>query len=124
MTQENNWALILGASSGVGEACSLELARAGYSIFGVHLDRQNTMPNVQRIKSEIEGMGQQAIFFNVNAADAEKRASVLQSIKTTFADNKVGQVQVLLHSIAFGTLKQYIADDAKDAISQKQIDMT
>ena len=32
------WALILGASSGMGEATALALAAAGYKIAGVHLD--------------------------------------------------------------------------------------
>ena len=43
------WALILGASSGFGEAIALELARRGMDILGVHLDRRSTMPNVERI---------------------------------------------------------------------------
>ena len=45
---ENKWALILGASSGFGGASAVELAKNGYNIFGVHLDRQATMPSVQQ----------------------------------------------------------------------------
>jgi enoyl-[acyl-carrier protein] reductase III len=41
-----DWALILGASSGFGEATSLALAKGGFNIFGVHLDRRSTLPNV------------------------------------------------------------------------------
>jgi len=33
------WALVLGASSGFGEAASIALARAGLDIVGIHLDR-------------------------------------------------------------------------------------
>ena len=68
-----DWALILGASSGFGEATSLALAKSGFNILGVHLDRRATLPNVQRIVQGIEALGRRAEFFNVNAADAEKR---------------------------------------------------
>ena len=46
---KNIWAIILGASSGFGGAVSVKLAEDGYNIFGVHLDRQVTMHNVDRI---------------------------------------------------------------------------
>ena len=32
------WALILGGSSGMGEATAITLAKAGYNICGIHLD--------------------------------------------------------------------------------------
>jgi len=64
----------LGASSGFGEATSLALARAGFDIFGVHLDRRQTMANVERITGQIKEAGRQAHFFNIIVADAEKRA--------------------------------------------------
>jgi len=40
------WALVLGASSGFGEAASSALARAGLDVFGIHLDRESTLDNV------------------------------------------------------------------------------
>src|ERR1700730_11719875 len=46
------WALVLGASSGFGEACSLALARAGWNLFGVPLDRKNTQTNLKQIRGE------------------------------------------------------------------------
>src|SRR5512134_2107537 len=62
----SGWALVLGASSGFGEAASLELARLGMNIAGVHLDRRSTMPNVERIVSQIKDYGREAEFSNVN----------------------------------------------------------
>lgn len=121
----SGWALILGASSGFGEATSLALARAGLNIFGVHLDRKSTLPNVERIVGEIRAAGRETRFFNVNAADAEKRTEVLDEISRTLESRREqGQIRVLLHSLAFGTLKPYIFDPLKEAVSQAQMDMT
>jgi NAD(P)-dependent dehydrogenase (short-subunit alcohol dehydrogenase family) len=119
------WALILGASSGFGEATSLELARSGYNIFGVHLDLRSTIANAQRIQDEIKAQGREAVFFNMNAADAEKRASAAdQMAERALANGEDGYVRVLLHSLAFGTLLPYFGESAKDTMSQKQMEMT
>ena len=121
----SGWALILGASSGFGEAVSLALARSGMHIFGVHLDRKATLPNVERIAGEIKALGREARFFNINAADAEKRAEAAAEMqKLLDARGEAGQVRVMLHSLAFGTLKLFIADPMKDAVNQAQMDMT
>jgi NAD(P)-dependent dehydrogenase (short-subunit alcohol dehydrogenase family) len=121
----DGWALILGASSGFGEATALALARAGVDIIGVHLDRRATMPQVERIVSTIQGLGRQAWFYNVNAADEEKRAEVLDDVLERFTERGKGdKVRVLLHSLAFGTLKPLVAEDPAEMVTQKQMDMT
>ena len=121
----SRWALVLGASSGFGEACSLELARGGWNVFGVHLDRKATQPNVDRIVGEIRATGRRAEFFNINAADDEKRAEVVAAIqKTCGGDPPESRVSVLLHSLAFGTLKPFFAEPRENAISKPQIEMT
>jgi NAD(P)-dependent dehydrogenase (short-subunit alcohol dehydrogenase family) len=120
-----DWALILGASSGFGEATSIELARAGHNIFGVHMDLRSTLPNAQRIQDEISSLGREAVFFNVNAADAAKRANVVEAMQQRLREEgDDAYVRVLLHSLAFGTLLPYIGESPKDTISQKQIEMT
>ena len=57
--QRQKWALILGASSGFGEATALALSAAGYDICGVHLDRRQGMAHVDEIKAGIEANGRQ-----------------------------------------------------------------
>jgi len=115
----NGWALILGASSGFGEAAALELAASGMNILGVHLDRKSTLPNVERICAKIRELGREARFFNLNAADATKRRAMLDEI----ASQEL-KVQVLLHSLAFGTLKPLIAPTERKAITPPQMEMT
>ena len=118
------WALILGASSGFGEATALELAREGMNIVGVHLDRRATMPNVERIINEIEASGGKALFFNVNAADAEKRTEVITGAKAAMIEaGSEPQFHVLMHSLAFGTLRE-LATPEGDGMTQAQLEMT
>ncbi len=119
---EGQWALILGASSGFGGAVSVKLAEDGYGIFGVHLDRQATMPNVDRIMSSIRAAGSEAIFFNANAADAEKRKEVIDEIKNRAKGKPI--IKVLLHSLAFGTLKPFIQHNDETPITKAQLEMT
>ena len=119
------WALILGASSGFGAATSLELAKHGFHIAGVHLDRKATLPNVEALVQKIQQTGRQALFFNVNAADPEKRKEVLDQLQAKVAGSAPPErVMVLLHSLAFGTLKPYITSDPKDALTKDQMEMT
>jgi enoyl-[acyl-carrier protein] reductase III len=120
----NEWALILGASSGFGAATGLELAKHGMNIFGVHLDRQATMPNVQNLIKEIKHTGVKTVFYNINAADKIKQDETLDDIQEQFAVSSSDTIKVLLHSLAFGTLKQFIAKKPEDAITPAQMEMT
>jgi enoyl-[acyl-carrier protein] reductase III len=125
MTTPRNWALVLGASSGFGEAASLALARGGRNVFGVHLDRRATLPNVERITRGIEAAGSRPVFFNMNAADDERRAEALAGMaKVLDAEGRRDGVDVVMHSLAFGTLKPFLAADAAERISKPQMDMT
>jgi NAD(P)-dependent dehydrogenase (short-subunit alcohol dehydrogenase family) len=119
------WALVLGASSGFGAAASVALARAGLDVLGVHLDRKATLPSVERVQADVRALGREAVFFNVNAADAEKRAEVAAEAQRRLESRgEAGTLRVLLHSLAFGTLKLYVADPMKDAVTPAQMDMT
>jgi NAD(P)-dependent dehydrogenase (short-subunit alcohol dehydrogenase family) len=119
-----DWALILGASSGFGEATSVALAKMGLNIFGVHLDRRVTLPNVQRIVHDIETLGRRAEFFNVNAADEGKRHEVLDRAAQVLQEEGDSQIRVFLHSLAFGTLKPFLAETPEDSLARPQMDMT
>jgi NAD(P)-dependent dehydrogenase (short-subunit alcohol dehydrogenase family) len=116
------WAVILGASSGFGAAAGLGLARAGISVAGVHLDRKATMPAAERLQEEIRAAGVEALFFNVNAADPERRAEVVAALRERL-DGR-GTVRVLLHSLAFGALRPLIPGEGDRGLSDREISMT
>jgi enoyl-[acyl-carrier protein] reductase III len=116
---DQKWGLILGASSGIGAACSLALARAGFNIIGVHLDRRATLPNAEAIVSEIGQVGRQVRFFNVNAADPERRSEVIQASRQLTAG-----IHLVLHSLAFGSLKRFISEENGAAVKPGDMNMT
>jgi enoyl-[acyl-carrier protein] reductase III len=118
---KGEWALVLGASSGMGEATALELGRRGMNIAGVHLDRKNTLPHVDEIVAAIRKQGGRAEFFNANAADEGKRREILDQLGPLLDGRKI---RVVLHSLAFGALKPFFAAKEEDRISKSQLEMT
>jgi enoyl-[acyl-carrier protein] reductase III len=126
LAPKNAYALVLGVSSGFGGTTAIELAKAGYNIIGVHLDRAATMPIANETKAAIEATGAKALFFNVNAADDARRKEVIDAMKAEFAtvEGEKPGLYVLMHSLAFGSLKELVAENPADALTQKQIEMT
>jgi NAD(P)-dependent dehydrogenase (short-subunit alcohol dehydrogenase family) len=111
-----DWALVLGSSSGFGAAVSIELAKTGMSIFGVHWDRRETQPLALNVQERIREAGGEAVFFNRNAGDAASRAEVAAAIV-----ERGVRIRVFMHSLAFGSLKPLVG---ADRLNQRQIEMT
>src|SRR6202035_3710318 len=65
----------------------------------------------------IRKVGREAVFFNINAADEERRREVIQRIR---ADRS--EIGVLLHSLAFGALRPLVGSE--DVASKRQMEMT
>jgi NAD(P)-dependent dehydrogenase (short-subunit alcohol dehydrogenase family) len=99
----NQWALILGGSSGFGLACAKKLAASGMSVAVVHRDRRGAMAAIEREFDAIRATGAALLTFNVDALASEPRAAVLGALAERMAGE--GRVRMLLHSIAFGNLK-------------------
>ncbi|HQU72276.1 MAG: SDR family oxidoreductase [Calditrichaeota bacterium] len=116
------YALILGSSSGFGGAAAKRLAQEGYHIFGVHLDRRATMPQVEALVAEIKALGVEVTFYNVNASDEEKRKEICADIRSRIPQG--GYLKVLMHSLAFGTLKPFVDEDPAQSLTKANIQMT
>lgn len=106
----DQWAVILGGSSGFGLATAQRLAEQGASVCIVHRDRRALLAKIEPEFEKIRASGAQLVTFNVDALSAEKREEVLGQLAETLGSD--GRVRVLLHSIAFGNLK-LLAPEAK-----------
>jgi enoyl-[acyl-carrier protein] reductase III len=115
------WGLVLGASSGFGAATARELARRGMSLIGVHLDRKATLPLAEAVAADVRAAGAAAQLFNVNAADPDKRIQVCDRARELTAGKPL---RVVLHSLAFGTLRPFVADDPAHQTTRAQLEMT
>ena len=121
----DGWALVLGASSGFGSACAIELARAGCDVAGVHFDRRATLPSADRTVQQIQALGREAQFYNRNAADPANRGVILDDLQARFMQpGGVPRIRVVLHSLAFGTLLPFVSDDPDEQMGIRQLQMT
>jgi NAD(P)-dependent dehydrogenase (short-subunit alcohol dehydrogenase family) len=103
----NQWAVILGGSSGFGLATAKRLGALGMSVCIVHRDRRAMMARIEPEFETIRAGGTRLMTMNVDALDAGKREEVLDALVGEIGD---GRVRVLLHSVAFGNLKLLVAE--------------
>jgi len=108
----DQWALVLGGSSGFGLATAQRLAEQGMSVCIVHRDRRALLPRIEPEFEKIRGTGATLVTFNVDALNAEKRDGVLADLADALGSD--GRVRVLLHSVAFGNLKLLVQESRAD----------
>ena len=103
----DEWALILGGSSGFGLATAHKLAEHGLNLCIVHRDRRGAMRKIEPEFERIRERGVSLLTFNRDALDATVQNEILDAFSETLASQGTsqGRVRVLLHSIAFGNLK-------------------
>lgn len=110
------WALILGASSGIGAACARKLAEAGLNIYGIYLRKPQSV--IDELTDYIKSQNVDVCFHKMNAMNGDKRLEAISNLKD------LGQVKCFIHSIAFGTLKPMISKSNESTLDSKNIDMT
>jgi enoyl-[acyl-carrier-protein] reductase (NADH) len=114
----NKWALILGASSGIGAESAIALSKKGINIYGVYLRKPNH--HVQEIIKKIKQNNVDVIFKKINAANHDSISEVMEELD----EIKDLYIKVFIHSIAFGALKPMINKDVSKRLNKKNIEMT
>ena len=112
-----DWALILGASSGIGAECAKRLAKKGINIYGLYLRKKKS--EIEALKDELSKYNVEVIYKKANASNDEKRLEIIEELKSK------GNIRIkmFIHSIAFGTLKKMIGEEGK-TLDKRAIDMT
>ncbi len=100
------WALVLGGSSGFGLASARKLAAEGMSVGVVHRDRRGAMDRINREFDAIRAGGRGFFSLNLDALSPEGIASVVDALVANLG--AAGRLRVLLHSIAYGNLKPVV----------------
>ncbi|HAD95805.1 MAG TPA: short-chain dehydrogenase [Cryomorphaceae bacterium] len=93
-------AIILGASSGMGMATALKLAREGFNLCVLYRERRQQAREAEEAFDRLRSQGCKILSYNKDALDAQSREEVMQQLLEQGV-----KVSLLLHSIARGNLK-------------------
>ena len=113
---KNQWAIILGGSSGLGLASAKKLASEGMNICIVHRDRKSNLNVFDKEVKAMEVFGIKVKTFNKDALNSDIRNEIVQQ----FPENSV---KLLLHSIAKGSLKKMHGGES-ELLSKQDFEIT
>ncbi len=116
MENKNNWAVILGGSSGLGLATAQKLASEGYNVCIVHRTRKSEVKNLDNTLMDLEKLKVKVKAFNKDALLNETMEEVLEELPN-------GAVKVFVHSIAKGSLKP-LTGSAEHSLNAADIEIT
>ena len=105
---KNEWALILGGSSGLGLATAKKLARHGMNICVIHRNSRAQQANIEKEFKEIASLGVDFASYNMDAFHPEKRAALIEDLSEELEG---GKIKTFVHSVAKGNLKPMISED-------------
>ncbi len=102
-SNKQEWALILGGSSGLGLASAKKLASHGMNIIIMHRDRKSEMLKFDEEVELMKSWGVDVISFNMDITRVDKRTEAVAAISAHILPH--GKIKTLIHSIARGNLK-------------------
>jgi len=101
---KNEWAIILGASSGLGLATAKKLAKEGLNLCLVYRARKSDLPSIKsEFQAIISSSNIELLSFNKDVVKPENREAILTELSEQL--HQTGKVKCLVHSIAKGNLK-------------------
>lgn len=113
------WAVVLGASSGTGAAIALEVAGSrGLNVFGVHRGRY--LEQAQQVEQGVVATGRRIVMHRGDAGTAEGAA---QGADALLAAAGPRSVKLLVHSIASASVGYFLSGE-KGPLHPKQVERT
>ena len=111
--KNNEWALILGGSSGLGLATAKKLAKHGLNSCIVYRARRSDVASIEEsFNAIVQENGVELIHYNCDVVKEDKREEVLEALNSKLVQE--GKVKVLVHSIAKGNLKPMNSEDSNE----------
>ena len=104
---KNEWALILGGSSGLGLATAKKLAKHGMNICIVFRNSRSQLDQMKKDFREITRESVGFVSYNKDAFQPEKRTEMIEDLKKELDG---GKIKVLVHSVAKGNLKPMVSN--------------
>ena len=104
---KNEWALILGGSSGLGLATAKKLAKHGMNVCVVHRSSRSQLIQIEKEFNLIKQEGVDFISYNSDATRPENRAKLIEDLKKEI---QAGKIKTFVHSVAKGNLKPMVSD--------------
>lgn len=103
--KNSKWALILGGSKGLGWASAKKLAEKGWNLLLIHRDPKNQLDDFYLHIEQLKSKGVQCLSYNKDATQAN---SINQLIQLFQEDIPALQIDLVLHSIAKGSVKKMV----------------
>jgi enoyl-[acyl-carrier protein] reductase III len=104
--KENEWALILGGSRGLGLASAKKLAEHGMNICIVHRDRKSELDQIESDFDEIRNCGVSLVSFNKDLLKEGDKNEIISDLRKSMGQG--ANIKCLLHSVAKGNLKPMV----------------
>lgn len=117
----NNWALILGGSSGIGLASVKKLANKGLGVCVAYRERRAGAKAAEATFDQLRAGGANIISFNVDALSDVGRKKILDELASEL-EKSGGKIRVMLHSIARGNLKLLAPNIDQSSIIKKSLE--